>query len=498
MSRDRGQERRLHTGVQAPNGWSHRCLRGSCVAIVFVAPFFFGATPYWVYGPLLALVAACGLVSWIVSRRRNSPAPPPPAPAVRLLGAFAALVAFQLLPLPPVVLRLLSPGTYAYHERLTFAPLTHWQPISVSPGDTIVGLLFIVCYGGFYAAISREFSDLKRQRGFLLSIAACGGLLTIVALLQAASSHPLRPYGIVRVRFDWAVFGPYVNRNHFANFLAMATPVALGLLADSFEGLRRAWASRRRHWVALGDPEGLLVIRNAALVLLLAVGLLASRSRGAIFGFLCSALVLPLVARHRRTMLVLVLVCVAAALYFVDTAPIVDAMRSRGIRGSRIEMWRDAARVAPHFPAFGVGFDAFGTAYPAYQRYERSLYIYEAHNEYLQVLLDTGLAGLGLVGAILVTLLRAGLRHATQRPLYAGVFAAILACCFHSVVDYNWQIPANSLAFTVLAAIAMTGDPSGHRRMSAGRSSARLRRHLRFQVPSNPGIHALDHQSHPG
>jgi O-antigen ligase len=462
----------------AHEGWFHRGLRPLCISIVFCAPFFFGARPYWVYGPLLALVAFAGLASWVIARGRpSSGMPVPPIPGARVLTTFALLVAFQLLPLPPIILRLLSPGSHAHHDHLALTPLTRWLPISVSPGDTFVGLLFIVCYAGFYAAVAREFPDAKRQRRFLLTVVACGCLLTVVALLQAASSHPLRIYGVVRPPYDWAVFGPYVNRNHFANYLAMATPVALGFLADSFDGLRHAWGRRRRHWVALGDPEGLLVIRNAALVLLLTVGLLASRSRGAIFGFLCSALVLPLVTRHRRTMLALVVACLAAALYFVDTAPIVEGMRSRGIRGSRIDLWLDAARVAPHFPAFGVGFDAFGAAYPPYQQYQRSLYIYEAHNEYLQVLLDTGLVGLGLVAMILFTLLRACLRHARQSPLHAGVFAAIIACCFHNIVDFNWQVPANSLTFTVLAAIGVTGAASTSR-------GTPLRRSKRCTPPS--------------
>jgi O-antigen ligase len=487
------------SGAQPPplrdcthDSWHHRGLRVFCIGIVFTAPFFFGATPYWVYGPLLALVATAGLASWLTARRAaSSSLPRPPVPAVRLLVAFALLVAFQLVPLPPFLLRLLSPGSYAHHDHLAFLPPNRWLPISVSPGDTLVGLLFIVFYSAFYAAVVREFRDLRRQRALLLVFVTCGCLLTIIALLQAASSHPLRLYGIMQPRYDWAVFGPYVNRNHFSNLLAMATPVALGLLAESFEGLRRAWARRRPHWLALGDPEGVLVIRNAAFVLLLAVGMLSARSRGAIFGFLCSALVLPLVTRHRRTMVALVLLCVAAGLYFVDAAPLVDAMRTRGIRGSRIDLWLDTIRVVPHFPLFGVGFDAFGAAYPPYQRYERSLYIYEVHNEYLQILLDAGLVGLALTAAILFTLVRGALRHARQHPVYAGVFAAIVAFCCHSLVEFNWQIPANSLAFTALAAIGMTG---------AAQSAAPIRRHERSRHTGALAAAAnkLDHHSEPG
>jgi hypothetical protein len=80
----------------------------------------------------------------------------------------------------------------------------------------------------------------------------------------------------------------------------------------------------------------------------------------------------------------------------------------------------------PDFPAFGAGFNAFGTAYRPYQTFWPYLFVGEAHNEYLQLLLDTGLAGAAV-----------------------GV---------HNLVEFNWQIPANAATFAAVAGLAVSGS----------------------------------------
>ena len=57
-------------------------------------------------------------------------------------------------------------------------------------------------------------------------------------------------------RWDWAVFGPYVNRNHFAGYLVMAAALALGFALEALARLRAAWARRRHGFLLLGEAEG--------------------------------------------------------------------------------------------------------------------------------------------------------------------------------------------------------------------------------------------------
>jgi O-antigen ligase len=114
------------------------------------------------------------------------------------------------------------------------------------------------------------------------------------------------------------------------------------------------------------------------------------------------------------------------------------------------------------FPWLGAGFNAFSTAYVRYQHFWPSLWVPEVHNEYLQVLLDTGVAG-ALVGtALLGRLLLAAARGARREPLRAGIFGALLAECLHNLVDFNWQVPANAATFAALAGLAVQAAEPVH------------------------------------
>jgi len=112
---------------------------------------------------------------------------------------------------------------------------------------------------------------------------------------------------------------------------------------------------------------------------------------------------------------------------------------------------------------FGVGLNAFSTAYPWYQTIWRTEWIGEAHNEYLQALLDLGVLGAALLAGLLVLVLRAAFAGARRGGRELGLFGALLGLALHNLVDFNWQIPANAVTWVALAAVALRaapGDPA--------------------------------------
>jgi O-antigen ligase len=433
-------------------------LRVTTLALLAVGPFLAGAVTEPVFIPLLAGCALVGVGSWVRSRRRDPRTPS--VPGRRLLVGLHLLVLVQLVPLPPALLRLVSPGTGAFYDHVLLLPLTAWRPISVSPPDTLRGLAFLAAFSLLYATVFREFAARPWRRRLMLTVVGVGLGITVVALVQAVSPEPRKLYGLWQPTWDWGVFGPYVSRNHFAGYVAMAAALATGAALGALDHLRRAWTSRRRGWLALGATEGNAFIRWVAVVMVLVAGLVASGSRGGVSAFGLAALVLPFASGRRRTTAVAVALLAGLGIAWIGLGDIVGAFETRGITGSRVDLWVDMLPMVPDFPVFGVGLNAFSSAYPLYQTIWLTDWIGEAHNDYLQVLLDLGVVGALLAGPFLLLVLRAAWRGAPRGGLDLGLFGALLALAVHNLVDFNGQIPANAATWTALAALALNAEHS--------------------------------------
>ena len=301
----------------------------------------------------------------------------------------------------------------------------------------------------------------------MLTVVGVGLGITVVAFVQAVSPEPRKLYGLWQPRWDWAVFGPYVNRSHFAGYVAMAAALATGAALGALDHLRQAWRGRRHGWLVLGEQEGNAFIRWAAVVMVLVAGLVASGSRGGVSAFALTALLLPLASGRRRSTAIAVGVLATLGIAWIGLGGIVAAFEARGIQGSRLDLWADMLPLVPDFPVFGVGLNAFSTAYPFYQTVWPTEWIGEAHNEYLQALLDLGVVGAGLVATLLVLVFRAAWRNARRGGLELGLLGALAALAVHNLVDFNWQIPANAATWIALAALALNA-----RRALTGRSRA--------------------------
>jgi len=437
-------------------------LRFLLLALLGLAPLLAGAVHEPVLVPLLAGCALAGAAAWSRARRhRRHGRLLQPLPGARWLLAAHGLVCLQLVPLPPALLRLVSPGSYAFYDRLLLnPPLRAWRPISVSPPDTLRGLAFLAGFSLLFFAVFREFGESHWRRRLLRTVVVAGLVLAVEAFVQAASGEPRRIWGVFQPRWDFGVFGAYVNRNHFAGYMVMPVALALGFALESFARLRAAWERRRRGFLALGEPAGSAALRASVAAMVLVAGLVASTSRGGISAFAATALLLPLVARQRWRTAVATVGLASLGVAWIGLGGYLAAF-SRGVRASRVDLWVDMIRMFPRFPLLGAGWNAFSTAYPWYQTVWRSDWIGEAHDEYLQILLDTGLVGLAVFLPLLAIVARRALARARHGPLELGVLAALLAVALDNLVDFNWQIPANAATWVALAALACR-DP-GHR-----------------------------------
>jgi O-antigen ligase len=392
-----------------------------------------------------------------------------------LMALLLGWMLFQLLPLPPGMVQRLSPARWSVVSAARAATgydMHNWTALSVAPSATFGRLLDVIpAMAAFVAA--REMAWWWRDRMWV-AVAPVIGVACFASIL-----------GLIQFYFNriangqgGLVSGTYVSHNHFAGLVEMGFPVAL----------MWAIATWRRGESALNRsvPSALWTATLLAIAACLLMGVIVSLSRmGFISTLVEAALVLLTLlgswfarnpAGHglfhwgRWIIPVAVPLCVLVVLppheliqRFADMAGNGD-VTTRG----RMEIWRETIQLASAYKWTGCGLGA----------YERGLYRYKnlaptntidfAHNDYLQIVAELGIAGALLAGAlgawVLSRLLSVVIwrRRARSWELAVGVLGAVLALGVHSLADFNLYIPANALVFAWLCGVGTsTGLTSG-------------------------------------
>ena len=250
-------------------------------------------------------------------------------------------------------------------------------------------------------------------------------------------------------QFHGSIYGSYVNHDHYAGLMEMLMPLPFVLsMGHLLRGGKR--------------------VLVAFCAVLMASTIFLSGSRGGMLAFvlemvLFAALTLgkkrsPRIALGSMAVCVLVL----AFLVFLGKGQVLGRLGDLS-PGARLDMTKDSLRMFFHRPVWGWGLGTFPTVYPSYRSFYTNLFVNEAHNDYAQLLVETGLLGFALMLWFLICLYRNGLPTSRRWEFKwdgAVSLAALLGCTgilLHSFVDFNLQIPANAALFYVLCGLAASG-----------------------------------------
>ena len=124
---------------------------------------------------------------------------------------------------------------------------------------------------------------------------------------------------------------------------------------------------------------------------------------------------------------------------------------------------------------FGVGAGNYEWILPAYRDDTLRFLTYDhAHNDYLELLIEQGVLGVVILGAAIVAIfvrLERGFRD-RRDPLMRGIlFGSMLSLgvmLIHSLVEFNFQIPANAVFFFAVAGLGLTATHLARHPASAG------------------------------
>jgi O-antigen ligase len=409
--------------VSQPRLTNNTLLAGAC-GVLLLGPLAFGAVEPWSIFALEACAAAL-LTVWAVRQWIRRELDISDHPLYRPMAAFFALALLQW-----------ALGTTAYRQ-VTYAHL-----------------LLYAAYGMLVFVVTQTLRRYSQFEWMAKLFAGYGAVVASFAVLQGLTPNG-KLYWIWSLEQGGSVYGPYVNHNHYAGLMEMLLPFPLVLAATHFTNGNRKIAA-------------------AGIAALMAGSIFLSGSRGGMAAFGAQMVVLAVLMLRRREgswkqplMLGVFLATVIVFLVWIGgneltqrLASIHSEAREEINGGVRLSIDRDCLRMFAKRPLLGWGLGAFPIVYPEFRSFYTLFFVNHAHNDYLQLLVETGIAGFSIAVWFLVLVFRrsaAKLKNWTETASGALTVAALLGCVgilVHSLLDFNLQIPANAALFFVLCGLA--------------------------------------------
>lgn len=472
-------------------------------------PFFLAGARPWIW-PLIVAFFLFGVVILVWSNGLGNLTAEKSNKWLPVFGLLLLYPLLQVLPMPENWLSILSPHRLFWLKKaqeVTRQPV--WlTSVSYTPLETLFGWIFWLFLAVFALVLKRMLLE-ERSLAWLFNLLfifaafeAFYGLLQVLVpsmgVLWESQGH-----GLAR--------GTFGNRNHYACFLGMLWPLLLtyvwGLGSEQAGSPDRQGAPKQGaiRGLTYSERERLGQIRQkqvfyAFVIGLMVLGIFFSRSRAGIAGSLVSLSVLVIFSRAMRTkgMLLMVIGCWAVMLSYgsvIGFHEIIARFDELDVAASnRSRIWGTALQIIREHTWTGTGLGSFGELFRVYQDFLADTMTTDyAHSDYLQLTVE-----LGVPVAVSMFLLvwawwwrmalrvrkpasrefiveqrevRSGRRKTTlgsnaqgwsrngseqKRLIAVGALAGSAAFLFHCWVEFNWQIPANSLYFVMLMVFSST------------------------------------------
>ncbi|WP_161808699.1 O-antigen ligase family protein [Tsuneonella troitsensis] len=368
---------------------------------------------------------------------------------VPLVGLFllALLMIVQLVPLPPSWWTAL-PGRELYARIAQDAGLAMTaRPLSLAPSLTLNALFSLTVPLATILILAVQEGPSRTR--ILMPVAVMGGLAVVWAVAQVAGPDRGPLYTYAYTNFGFPV-GPFANRNHLSLLLAIEFVLIAYFVAKLIDAgkLRLLFAG---------------VIGMAAMVVL-ALVLVAGSRAGLVLASLAIVaavrIIVPNAAqvpwlkspRVRRlgavALLAMVAAMVAFTLYLQQGTAIERIAGDSALKDGRFERVGLVLRMLQDHWIAGIGFGAFASVFTRYETTEvlSPLIFNQAHNDWLQFLIEGGLPAAFLLLAGLMWVARktgeGALARGNRFDAEGLVAVAIIVLtAIASAVDYPLRTP---------------------------------------------------------
>ena len=457
---------------------------GIYLVCLVLGPLLFGLTDVWTYtlvflGVLAAslLILRAGIVrdngGWVFRAPKTDLDP--------LIWLFTVLLVFQMTPLPETLLLWISPESAAVggnslpaSQAAALAESRPWFTIAPYVHPVKLSLIRWIVYGLFFLGLLQTLKFRDRIETLVIVLLVTGCFQALYGIAETFSGHHQALWLPHKASRD--VQGTYLNRNHFAGFMEMGIALATGYAGAFGAGCRVS--SRKRSYGRERLKDRVLRIFSGQhlrrfLILfsgvVMGVGLILSASRGGVLSAAFALLVLGLLfyARkdHRRKGRIVLALFALTAVYALIAGIDYTVSRFQAIdigHEARLRYLDNTVQLFGDYAATGLGAGNFQHAFLKFhERGFEGIIIDYAHNDWAQLLLETGIAGLLILLACLAWFLFRTGRLWLQRQnsfsvcMGAAMYTAMAALAVHSFFDFNLHRPANVLLLAAVLAIGI-------------------------------------------
>ena len=445
----------------------------SFCGILLWSPLPLGSHRIW-SAALLEWSIATLFILWLLSKKPDQESPPQALRHNKIIISLFFVIplwtALQLIPVPPEILTWLSPQ----HLHYTANPQA-WQPLSLDTGATLYKLQKSIAYALFFV-LALAIVNTPYRLNLVAQVVVISGVFQaaygVLVVLGGKSFDILNIAAVANRTGLSSASGTFVSRNNFAGYLEMAIALGVGLLVtqillskDYYAGFR---ASVRNFVFTMLSGKARLRVFLALMV----VALVLSHSRMGNTAFfaslgICGVVGLWLYRKHHKAKslallfasLIAVDVLILGSWFGLDQ--LAERLETTELQHEeRAFVFQNNLDVLRDFWLTGSGAGSYYSIFPNYQD-NQSMGFYDfAHNDFLQTGIEYGLIGSLFFGLIALLCFIKAIQAQKQRhtAILKGMgFAAmmgIMSIMIHSSGDFNLQIPANALLFTLLCAMA--------------------------------------------
>ena len=326
-----------------------------------------------------------------------------------IAGALMVLMVLQLIPLPPSIWTA-SPERQIFADIANIAGIEQpWRPLTLSPSKTLNSLFSLavpIAAMMLYLNLDRGYR--KRVISVIIVLCSISALWAIFQIIGPARG----PLYIYRITNFGAGVGLFANRNHQAVVLA-STIVMLGWYAGSLrpnvkQAALKFYASNATIFILapliliIGSRAGLLLM-IPGLVLALFLIYFGEYNLGGTHNKRTTDLSKNRLFSDRRALLaisILIISGMATASFLLSRSLAFDRLfRGNEVEELRVQLLPTLFTMLKDYMPWGSGFGSFEHVYKIYEPQEllRPNYLNQAHNDWLQYLIEGGIPALLIV-----------------------------------------------------------------------------------------------------